>query len=72
MDFYPPCVDVFFSNVDRIVPEKNQVILPDDTHMTYDILIIATGTHIRPDQTPGLKDGLWYKKIFDFLQSGVL
>lgn len=62
----------FFSNVDRIVPEKNQVILPDDTHMTYDILIIATGTHIRPDQTPGLKDGLWYKKIFDFLQSGVL
>lgn len=66
MDFYPPGVNVIFSNVERIDPEKKQVILSDDTHLAYDILLIATGAHIRPDQTPGLLDGYWHKKIFDF------
>ena len=44
----------------------NQVVLVDDKHIKYDILIIASGTSIRPEQTPGLMDNLWYNKIFDF------
>lgn len=55
-----------FSEIDRIDAENNQVILQDDKHIKYDILIIATGTDIRPEETPGLKDKLWYNKIFDF------
>lgn len=42
-----------------------QVIL-DDKYLAYGIILIATGAHIRPDQSPGLLDGLWHKKIFDF------
>ncbi|MEZ5011913.1 MAG: hypothetical protein R2744_10125 [Bacteroidales bacterium] len=34
--------------------------------MNYDILIIATGTRINPEETPGLTGELWHKKIFDF------
>ena len=34
--------------------------------MPYDYLIIATGTRTVPEETPGLKDKLWYKDIFDF------
>ena len=34
--------------------------------LRYDYLIIATGTETRPSETPGLKDKLWYKDIFDF------
>ena len=34
--------------------------------LQYDFLIVATGTHIRPDQTPGLNGALWHKQIFDF------
>jgi sulfide:quinone oxidoreductase len=29
-------------------------------------LIVATGVDIAPQETPGLKDALWYKDIFDF------
>jgi sulfide:quinone oxidoreductase len=66
MDFFPPGVEVLFTDVDKIDAEKNNIVLPDGTILNYDILIIATGTQTRPDQTPGLLDKLWYQKIFDF------
>lgn len=66
MDFIPAGIDMIFSEIDRIDAENNQMILLDDKHIKYDILIIATGTDIRPEETPGLKDKLWYNKIFDF------
>jgi len=66
MDFFPPGVEVLFTDVDKIDAEKNNIVLPDGTIVNYDILIIATGTQTRPDQTPGLLDKLWYQKIFDF------
>lgn len=66
MDFFPAGVDVLFTDVDRIQAENSELVLTDGTIMKYDILIIATGTQTRPDQTPGLTDKLWYQKIFDF------
>ncbi|GAB6279854.1 MAG: FAD/NAD(P)-binding oxidoreductase [Lentimicrobium sp.] len=66
MNFLPSGVDVIFSEIERIEPDMNQVVLVDDKHIKYDILIIASGTSIRPEQTPGLMDNLWYNKIFDF------
>lgn len=65
-DFFPTGVEVLFTEVQQIQTEKNRVELKDGTYIQYDILIIATGTQTRPDQTPGLTDSLWYKKIFDF------
>ncbi len=66
MDFIPAGVDFLFTDVDKIDAKKNTIILPDGKLLNYDILIIATGAQTRPDQTPGLTDKLWYKKIFDF------
>ncbi|HAW59155.1 MAG TPA: oxidoreductase [Bacteroidales bacterium] len=66
INFFPSGVDVIFSEIERIEPDMNQVVLVDDKHIKYDILIIASGTSIRPEQTPGLMDNLWYNKIFDF------
>lgn len=66
MDFFPVGVEVLFTDVQKIDAENNQLILSNDTHLQYDILIVATGTQTRPDQTPGLKESLWYNKIFDF------
>ncbi|MCX7862548.1 MAG: NAD(P)/FAD-dependent oxidoreductase [Bacteroidales bacterium] len=65
-DFFPAGVEVLFTDVDRIDAENSHIVLPDGTILKYDILIIATGTQTRPDQTPGLTDKLWYKNIFDF------
>lgn len=65
-DFFPPDVDAIFSEIERIEPDKNRVILANNQVLNYDYLIIATGTKIRPEETEGMKEDLWYKKIFDF------
>jgi len=65
-DFMPAGVNIIFSDVDRINGEKSEVILKDGVVLKYDYLIIATGVRIVPEETPGLKDGLWHKNIFDF------
>ena len=43
-----------------------QVSLADGSRRDYDILIIASGSHIRPDMTPGMTEGGWRSSIFDF------
>ncbi len=65
-DFLPPRVQVVFSGIDRILPEKNQVRLEDGKLLGYDFLIIATGVKTCPEETEGLTGAGWRKNIFDF------
>lgn len=65
-NFFPPGVKVIYKAIDKIVGEENKVLLEGGQVLQYDYMIIATGTETRPDETPGLKDKLWYKSIFDF------
>jgi len=65
-DFFPPGVNVVYSDIDKIEADQNRVLLEGGKVLQYDFLIIATGTQTRPEETPGLKDKLWYKSIFDF------
>jgi sulfide:quinone oxidoreductase len=65
-DFFPPGVKVIYSKIDLIEGQKNQVLLEGGKVLKYDFLIVATGTHTAPEETPGLKEDLWYNKIFDF------
>lgn len=66
-DFMPPGVELVVSEIELIEPEHNRVRLAkDNRYLSYDFLIIATGTHPRPDETPGLHDGEWRKSIHDF------
>lgn len=65
-DFFPKNADVILSEIDRIKPEENEVILKNGDVLSYDILIIATGTEIRPGEIEGMAGELWYKSIFDF------
>lgn len=65
-DFFPPQANVIMSEIDRIEPDKNRVLLKNNQVLPYDYLIIATGTKVRPEETEGMKDKLWYKNIFDF------
>lgn len=65
-DFFPSGVEVIYNEIDRVVGKKNQVLLKGGKVLNYDFLIIATGTQTCPEETPGLKDKLWYKDIFDF------
>jgi sulfide:quinone oxidoreductase len=65
-DFFPAGVNVIFTEVDKIEAQENRVILTGGKVLHYDYLIIATGTQTCPDETPGMKDKLWQKDIFDF------
>ena len=65
-NFLPVGVTSVFQHIERIDTASNKVILANGEVLQYDILIIATGTRIIPQETPGLKDELWHKNIFDF------
>ncbi|MBC8320376.1 MAG: NAD(P)/FAD-dependent oxidoreductase [Bacteroidetes bacterium] len=65
-DFFPVGVNVIFSTINKINPEKNSVVLDDGVVLKYDQLLIATGTRTAPEETEGLTGKLWYKEIFDF------
>jgi len=52
--------------VQQVDTDNNQVILDGDDKVSYDLLVIATGSHIHPEETPGLLGEEWQKSIFDF------
>ncbi len=64
---FPPEVRYIQSEIEAIEPDKNRVHLRGEPRtLSYDFLIIATGSHPRPDETPGLLGDAWHKTIFDF------
>ena len=65
-DYFPSHANVIMSEIDRIEPENNRVLLANNQVLPYDYLIIATGAKIRPEETEGLKADQWMKSIFDF------
>lgn len=65
-DFIPTGVELIYADIDKIVADENKVLLEGGKVINYDFLLIATGTHTAPEATPGLKDKLWQKEIFDF------
>lgn len=64
--FLPSGVNVIYTDIEKIEPTQNHVLLAENKSLVYDFLIIATGAQLKPDETPGLKDKLYYKNIFDF------
>ncbi|MFH1851626.1 MAG: FAD/NAD(P)-binding oxidoreductase [Candidatus Neomarinimicrobiota bacterium] len=65
-DFFPTGTEVLFSGIERIEPDANRVLLEDGKVLTYDYLIIATGSKIAPGEIEGLQVPGWHKDIFDF------
>lgn len=52
--------------VERIVPSNNEILLSDGRRYRYDILIVATGAVIAPEETAGMNGSEWRKSVFDF------
>jgi len=66
-DFYPQNVEFVLSKIEMIEPDQNRVKLEKGQRtITYDTLVIATGSRIAPAETPGLLDNGWHKNVFDF------
>ena len=64
--YLPGGVRYVLSGIDHIDPEKKTVLLANVEALRYDLLIIATGTDIHPEQIEGLLDEEWGRSKFDF------
>ncbi len=65
-EFIPPGVDIIWAPIVAVDPETRSVELEGHADLTYDQLVIATGTHPRPDQTPGLDGPAYGTTVHDF------
>ena len=65
-DFLPSTVNYLQEKVELIEPEHNKVRLASGTILDYDFLVIATGTSIHHEETPGLNEHEWGKSIHTF------
>jgi sulfide:quinone oxidoreductase len=54
------------SAIDAVDTATNQVTLVDGTVLSYDVLVVATGTTLVPDETEGLTGDGWMEKVFTF------
>jgi len=61
----PASVEMIFSDIELIEPDKQIVTLKGGNSINYEYLIVATGCGIHPEETPGLLDN-WHKNVFDF------
>lgn len=65
-DYIPSGVNLIKKKIERIAPEENKVYLTSGARILYDILIIATGAKIAPEETEGMLGKAWHQSIFDF------
>ena len=65
-DFIPRGVNLINDQIDRILPKEQLVRMTNGDQLHCDILIIATGAKIAPDETEGMLGSEWQKSVFDF------
>ena len=61
-----PRVDLRLVEIDRVAPDEQKVRLVGGEALVYDFLIVATGSRILPEATPGLTGVGWGEHAFDF------
>lgn len=59
-------VEYIQAGIDRVEADRDVVFLEDGRPISYDVLIVATGTRLAPEETEGLLGAGWRSKVFDF------
>lgn len=65
-EFIPKHASLVKGKIDKVEPKENKVKMADGSELNYDILIVATGAKIAPEETEGMKGSEWHKSVFDF------
>jgi len=65
-EFIPKDVNLIRKKISQILPTENKILLEGNDELAYDVLIIATGAKIAPEETEGMKGSEWQKSVFDF------
>jgi sulfide:quinone oxidoreductase len=59
-------IDYHRSAIDRVDLDADQVHLSDGTTLRYDVLVVATGCRLVPEETDGLLGPGWMERVFTF------
>jgi sulfide:quinone oxidoreductase len=62
----PQHVRLVRADIERVDTQASTVVLGDGATLHYDVLVIATGSHLLPGETDGLTGAGWYEQTFDF------
>jgi sulfide:quinone oxidoreductase len=54
------------SEVDAVWIERDEVLLDNGTVLPYDVLVVATGSRLQPEETDGLTGPGWNERAFTF------
>jgi len=65
-DFIPKNVRLITDKIDIIDAANNHVKMQNGDQLKYDVLIIATGAKIAPEEVKGMLGNEWQKSVFDF------
>ncbi len=58
---------VFHQNeVAEVWTERDEVLLDDGTVLKYDVLVVATGVRLQPEETEGMTGAGWNERVFTF------
>jgi sulfide:quinone oxidoreductase len=56
------------SAVEAVALDRDEVALADGTVLRYDVLVVATGTRLQPEETDGLTGAGWNERVFTFYE----
>jgi sulfide:quinone oxidoreductase len=59
-------IDYVCSPIDQVDIERDTVHLVDGRTLSYDVLVVATGARLVPDETEGLRGPGWMDRVFTF------
>jgi len=59
-------IDFHQSEVEHVDIEEDEVVLEDGTTLQYDVLVVATGVVLQPEETEGLTGPGWNERMFTF------
>jgi sulfide:quinone oxidoreductase len=67
IQYLPHSVEYIQSGIEAIEPDKKRVRLQHQAmSLAYDVLVVATGTNIEPEEVEGLMGEGWKQTAFDF------
>ena len=52
--------------IDAVWIERDELLLDDGTILPYDVLVVATGSRLQPEETEGLTGPGWNERAFTF------
>ena len=59
-------IELLHAVVERVEVADNRVVLADDRTLAYDVLVVATGATLVPEETDGLVGPGWMERVFTF------